>query len=95
MKQPPRQLSLFPGDNEDYDNMERLVELLLDPVGRSQRSKAAAAAKAVSRRRWQEALAGIFLTRGCFDAETRLHYRRILRTAGLGLVACQCYYDPV
>ena len=95
MKQPSRQLSLFSEDNEHYDNIERLVELLIDPVGRVRRSKAVAATKAIRRRRWLEAIAGIFLARGCYDSATRLHYRRILRVAGLGLIASQCYYDPI
>ena len=42
LPEPPRQLSLFPEDNEAHDAMERLVDLLLEPVGRAQRAKAAA-----------------------------------------------------
>lgn len=40
--EPPRQLSLFPEDNEAYETIEQLVELLLEPAGRAQRAKAVA-----------------------------------------------------
>jgi hypothetical protein len=95
MKQPLRQLSIFPDDNQRYSEIEQLVELLLDPVGKAQRHKAVVAIEAMQRRRWLEGVAGIFLARRCYDEATRMHYRRILRTAGLGLVASQCYYDPI
>ncbi len=42
LPQPPRQLSVFPEDNQQYDDMQSLLDLLLDPQGRAERAKAVA-----------------------------------------------------
>lgn len=66
LKPLPRQLSLFPDENKHYQRMERLLELLLEPVGRARRKKAVMAL----RRQQTLGRVGRLAVQGCNGAPT-------------------------
>ena len=89
------QLSLLKSNNELRAHMDRLVELLLDSVEQAKIVEAWSAVEVSRNRLRQKALVAAFLTQHSYDQTTRLTRARVLLTTGLGIVACQCYYEPV